>query len=496
MASLRILISDDIEDLKSNLRKFTLDSLLKKIGNTSIDLIMNRNSNDEFYGARRVRKQHNRKGSLITKTSETIVTSWELTDLAYHAVLFTNDYRGKPIENDDEFLALVKAETVFKHSADSNTDESFSLYFWGFVCEQIKFQKPRMVFDNLTRDLYILFESSKGANEIVPIDDIVMKEVGVNWKKVVRALFIACSGSMVTTQMGDYIEKLVWDEERIVSRDEFCKVLEKYTSTYTVIKQSKLGRQVFYSTPFVKTSKKETISINCYLNLFVYEHCIYWIVRNHYQKQSSQAFVNAFGKYFEEYFFELLSTYLEKDEYERIPECERKRADWKLKIGEYKFLIEQKSTLMALSVKQQDSDVAASIDYCNKAIIKAIIQLYNTELEFNEGRFIKIILLYEDYVKPEILNYVFKLKSCTIENDHYYWIITIDEMERLLSLCSYNIDLFYRIIQEKIRRENEVTHEGRSISQLLLEKGIFDNPYLKLEKFQDYREIAFNDDNE
>ena len=219
-------------------------------------------------------------------------------------------------------------------------------------------------------------------------------------------------------------------------------------------------------------------------------------MRNHYQKQNSQAFVNVFGKYFEEYFFELLSTYLEKDEYERIPECERKRADWKLKIGEYKFLIEQKSALMALSVKQQDSNVAASIDYYNKAIIKAIIQLHDTELEFNEGRFIKIILLYEDYVKPEVLNYVFKLKSCTVENDYYYWIVTIDEMERLLSLCSTNRDLFYRIIQEKIRRENEVTHEGRSIYQLLLEKGISDNPYLKLEKFQDYRDIAFKDDSE
>ena len=303
MASLRILLSDDIEDLKSNLRKFTLDSLLKKIGNTSVDLLMNRNSEDEFYGARRVRKQHNRKGSLITKTSETTVTGWELTDLAYHAVLFTNDYRGKPIENDDEFLALVQAETVFTSSADSNKDESVLLYLWGFVGEQIKFQKPLMVLDNLTRDLYILFESSKGANEIDPIDDIVMKEVGVNWKKVVSALFLASFGSTYMIQMDDFMEKLVWDEE-IISRDEFCKVLEKYTSTYTEIKESKLGRQVFYTTPFVKTSKKETISINCYLNLFVYEHCIYWIVRNHYQKQNSQAFVNVFGKYFEEYFFE------------------------------------------------------------------------------------------------------------------------------------------------------------------------------------------------
>lgn len=494
MADLTILLSDDIEDVKTNLRKFTLDSILKKIGNTSIDLIMNRNSDDEFYGARRVRKQYNRKGSLITKTSETIVTSWELTDLAYHAVLFTNDYRGKPIENDDEFLALVQAESVFLNSADNNKEAPILLYLLGFIGEQIKFQKPQMVFDNLTRELYILFESSKGANEIEPIDDIVMKEVGVNWKKVVSALSLASLGSMYMTQLDDYIEKLVWDEE-IISRDEFCKVLEKYTSTYTEIKESELGRQVFYTTPFVKTSKKETISINCYLNLFVYEHCIYWLVRNYYQKQNNQAFVNAFGKYFEEYFLELLSTYLKKGEYERIPEGKRKRADWKLKIGEYQFLIEQKSALMALSVKQQDSNVAASIDYYNKAI-KALIQLHNTELEFNEGRFIKIILLYEDYVKPEVLNYVFELKSCTIENDHYYWIITIDEMERLLSLCSNNRDLFYRVIQEKIRRENEVTHEGRSIYQLLLEKGISDNPYLKLEKFQDYREIAFNDDSE
>ena len=43
--------------------------------------------------------------------------------------------------------------------------------------------------------------------------------------------------------------------------------------------------------------------------------------------------------------------------------------------------------------------------YAKRAINEALEQLHETERTFG-GRYIKIILLYEDYVKPELLGAV------------------------------------------------------------------------------------------
>ena len=45
--------------------------------------------------------------------------------------------------------------------------------------------------------------------------------------------------------------------------------------------------------------------------------------------------------------------------YERIPEAEEKRADWKLALGKYKILVEQKSSLLGLLAKQPEPNIDA-----------------------------------------------------------------------------------------------------------------------------------------
>lgn len=187
---------------------------------------------------------------------------------------------------------------------------------------------------------------------------------------------------------------------------------------------------------------------------------------------------------------ELLSTYLDESEYERIEETDTKRADWKLEIEGYRFLVEQKATLLALPGKQQTSDIEATKRFAKQAIIKALRQLHNTEVEFNDGQYIKVVLVYEDYLKTELLDIIFTMEECDIENDHFYWIVTINEMERLLSLCDDNREAFKKVVSEKIKREFECSHDGRGLLQLLLNDGYKENLYLQQDKIRNYHNIT------
>jgi len=134
--------------------------------------------------------------------------------------------------------------------------------------------------------------------------------------------------------------------------------------------------------------------------------------------------------------------------------------------------------------------VNAIKDFALKTVVKAMRQLYKTEKDFNDVKYIKIILLYEDYLKPEILEQIFAMPECDVENDNYYWLVTIGEMERLLTVAKTNRKKFNDIICEKVERELNHSLAGKSIGQLLDENGVTGNEYIRQEKFMKYRNAA------
>lgn len=189
--------------------------------------------------------------------------------------------------------------------------------------------------------------------------------------------------------------------------------------------------------------------------------------------------MNYFGNLFEKYFAELLGCTLDKNEYEKIPEEKEKRADWKICCGKHKILVVQKSAIMRLSAKQQGTDVSAIKSFAVKTVIKAMRQLERTENDFGAGKYIKIILLYEDYLKPEILEQIMDMPECDVENDNYYWLVTISEMERLLTVAKNDRKKFDDIICDKVDRELHHSLAGKSLDQLLDEHGVTDNEYIR-----------------
>lgn len=497
MSKIAFTYSGKWDDVRKHLRHFPTNEVLKKINEISYSLLLNFQEND-LSATHEVIYTILNKDTGKPKKKSSIVTAWSLIDLAYYAICASNDHRGNYFHNDDEFYSLYDVVVGFLQRNEKNriNSEGFTkdllFYLWGFAGEQFKFQRPGKIFDNAGRELYILFESAKKiSDESICVSTIIQEETGFCWEKIITSLLIGFYYFSDPHKYGKGI--LSSKKEVFLHENEFQKILQRYSINYDDVRESSLKRQVFYTKPYVTTQKNELIGFNSYLNLFIYEHCILWIVRDHFLKKNNQTFINFFGKCFEIYFEELLDYYLDKKEFLKIPEDKKKpRADWKLEIGEFRFLVEQKSTIIRLGAKQQESRIDDIKQFAKNTIQKAIKQLNSTESMFEGEKFIKVILLYEDYLDPEILSQVFNMDDFDIPSDDYYWLVSIDEMERLLSLCKENRDLFYSVIREKTNLEVSHSIEGKQLHYILDSFGITSNNYIMTEKIKYYRDRAYN----
>lgn len=318
--------SGEWEAVRSQLRKFSVNDVLKQINKESIDLLYNWSK-----AVKRVEVSLYQKGSTIFKRQGIFITAWTLIDLAYYLILASNDYIGKKIEKRAEiyFLSAVvnnyneQKESDFLDRHNENEDYKFFMYLWGFVGEQIKMEMPTSIYNNSIRELYILFGIND--SEAFNIEELVYTEVGLSWQEVIAFLIIAWYGFTNVNTLEELIHNVTWRNKEYGA--QFEKLIKRYTADYDEIRKSPLGRQSLYAKPYIKTDKGEVISVSTYLNLFLCEHSILWIIRDKFKKNASQEFTNYYGELFEQYFGELLGTYLSEGEYEKIPETKNERAD-------------------------------------------------------------------------------------------------------------------------------------------------------------------------
>lgn len=405
------------------------------------------------------------------------VLAWELLDLAYYTIKYSNDYEGKGHITHDELIELLDIVRKYNENLIKKQNNPLILLLYTMTGEQFRYQRL-FTLDYITRENYILFECSKKSDGEINREKEFKKLMGFSWREIITILAVEFQRNDGLLHKKIHIDGTDFNVE---------KIIDKYTATYEDVRQSKLVRQHFYIQPFVKTQNNNYLQISPFLSAFIMEHCTYWLFRDKYLEKGDKSFPSIFGVLFEQYLKELLEETV-PDNYKRIKEDKKnKKADWRVQLGNYTFLIEQKSGFLNLDVKQQMSNIDNLKNFFDRNIISAINQLDNTEKIDENSKCIKIILLYDDYLKAEVLDEIFKMEDCLVRNDHYYWLMDISEFEMLFYTYKNNRDLFFDIIKEKIKMEVEESDKGREIEQLLSRKGINTNDYLKIEKFDEYR---------
>ena len=167
----------------------------------------------------------------------------------------------------------------------------------------------------------------------------------------------------------------------------------------------------------------------------------------------------------------------------------KKGADFLIDFGSLKLLIESKSALLPLGVKQQVPNTKQADTFFIRTIQEAYDQLkssYN-ELEINETvPIIKIILLYDDFSNTGIIE---KAITSIFDKDPQCFMMTIRELEILMYLHKYAPEKEKSICVRILSQLSE-GKERESIGAILESLDIYDNLHLSGE--MDYFQKLLN----
>lgn len=441
---------------------------------------------------RHVTERDARNGQVLNQ--DVLIQPWQFADLIYKSVIYSNDYKGVIDLKDNMFLLTLVETNEYISFVTNNlikelhSEFDISLFMYGFGGEQFKYETQFIFFQNLIRELYIIFSISKKYKSVIIPEEIVKQEIGVEWKDLVLVLFGIFIDSLFHQDINEAVRYLAFDPEK--NKEEiFKKVTDYYSADYDTIRNSNLGRQIFYVKPYIKTQRNGLLTASVYFNQFIVEHSVFWIIRNYYlnkSKNERQTFTDEFGRLFEHYLEELFISY--KMNYEKVPEEKEKRADWHLTIGHYDILIEQKSAVLPINIKQQLTDFKAYKKEVHKTIHKALTQLETTEKDLNIDKPIKIILCYDNYIDANILPHVFE-EECPVVNDGRYFVANIMEIEMFTELASTNFSLFEIVINDMLRRNTKDNREGLSLLKIMRDNGYNKDSYWTSPIFDEYKNL-------
>jgi len=421
------------------------------------------------------------KGKVYTNKTH-IVQTW-LLDMLYDIICLKNT--GTNSINIDESLYLI---SLYNDYIDKKSSDNISamnnplLFLHGISGEQLKFQNPKIYFDNFAREKYILDEISI-KDEIYKIDfhNDFLDETGFTpeeYATLLLAVWGYYNSISLFTELSNISVKF---KNPLISSQNLAKIITAYSVTLDEIQTNKLKRQILYSKPIININNTFIVS-NPLLLLSTFSNSLYWVMCNKYLKKKSQTFKNAFGEYFELYVKEILENCLPVESYKRICEDPKdKRADWAINLGPYTLIIEQKSSLAMLSAKQNQPDTTKVEKYIYEILGEAVCQLHTTYQSNPSPNCIKIILTYEDYFISGILSELFNLEDWdpNIKNDGSYWLMTINEFEMLLHTFQNNPDIALKIIASKKASNEMNTYITYDLRKYFEENSIFENNYLR-----------------
>lgn len=461
--------------------QFSLESIIAAISRLTFDMFKN---GSEIYDKIHINKNYIEYVNGIRKRYKIMIIQWKLVEMMYYVIANHNSSSDTAI-NDHEFLKLYMLFFSWNQKEEGKavkrTKEDIFLRVYGLFGEQKRYQDYLEFKDNFSRECYILEDISKQKSDRYKGNFDIKAEIEGIFSMDINRLKIALySLTMIFLSINYYVDKSFKMDDilpQIITDEEKEKLLKYYSVSIDEIKESQVKQQIFYSKPFIRFNDKY-FSVSPFLAIFMFENFEYWAIRDKYKDSKDTRFVEDFGVYFENYIAEVFSNCLDISQYKRIEEnANAKRADWMFTIGEYTFLVEQKSNMSSIKIKQQLTDLEELKKYMFRCWGKAVKQLNETEKALKLRDPIKIILVYDDYYKAECLDEFFRIAKDE-ENDGRYWLVNKTDFEILLYTYKNNPDNFFNIVKEKCRDELNGVRTSREFKHYFLEQGISINEYL------------------
>ncbi|MBM4146178.1 MAG: hypothetical protein FJ240_07870 [Nitrospira sp.] len=448
-----------MNELERAIKKYKLDNLLILLADQSKELFLNK----EFF---KYVEWKQYIGGLLQVLKQPM-TAWGLADLSYLAIKLSNEYRSLTSQIEDVYRLnnlLIKVsddEAKAKKTEVSQEDMKTHILF-GLSQKQFWYQeilRAANIYYNFLR-YYIMLQE-------IPLllpthrlpDEDLLDITGFNINNFSQLLLAGYAynynaSSLLNIKISDELK----EKYPILTEDNLSKCLAFFIGDYNFYRTSSIPNNPLYIKPLIKTDRGKLIISNSFIWAKKLYEGIYWIIRNKYMEQGSQAFTNKFGEYYERYIEEVLRYYLKKIQYRKIiTEGAKNKADWIIETDQYILVIEQKSSLMTIALKEEFPSLTVLDEYLTKNFREAYIQIADTikTISSSSKTFIKLILHFEKFFLGEaiIKDRVKQLFKDSINDLSNYFFIETEEFEKLIQILSENEDIFNKIIKTKLTYE-------------------------------------------
>lgn len=419
------------------------------------------------------------------KTLTITLTAWDILDIEFLSIKESNDYRhSSKAVSFDTLIDLYRnydnersaKEGVFKNS---NADELFRTLM-GMTAEQFLYQNPAWIFEKFNRDYYILLAATNFEHRPeINVNAIVKGIFGFSADDYIALLLMVLwlcrqHPDPLTAPKELYCKK----DNTIFIPDNLFKIVNYYSCTYEDLRASFFKKQLLYSKPFIKTQKSSAyLSASVFAVSMLVGNGLYWLIRDYYRNQGSQSFINAFGYLFEDYIKDLSTKYCLPSEWSVLPTGTKKGADFTFNFGAIAFLVESKSSLIGLDVKQQIPNLNAADTFFNRTIKKAYNQLnssYSQLVSKTSQPIIKVILLYDEFSNSAIIE---AAANTILGTDPSCFIMTIREFEILLYLHKNDKETEHQVLNEILLSSTSENHR-KNIHAIYNDLSLHKNPHL------------------
>lgn len=448
-------------DFISEIKKTSTDKLIYWFSQTSTEMFKLQNSLKEIEIP--VIRYGKRKRLCVS------LSAWDIPNIAYLSVKFSNDYRNRKEQcHPHQLINLYRdyedENSVAEKFKNSTLDDVFRILL-GMTAEQFQYNNMVWIFERFNRNYYILLAASNFKHRSkLNVNEVVKKIFDCSAEDYIVLLlmiFWLCSQSPLPLTVPPQVYQR--KETTILTKENLTKIVEHYTCSYNELRASPLGKQLLYSKPFIKTDRGNNVLMSSmFLVAMLLGNGLYWVVRDFF-KEDGQTFVNIFGLLFEDYILDLANTYCAPSDWIRLEEGKKKGADFLFTLNNIPILIEAKSSLLGLDGKQQVPNSNTIDNFFQNTIQKAYQQLIGScsQLETKSNSpILKIILLYDEFSNTAILQ---RSIEEIFLNDPTCYIMTIRELEILLYTYKNDKRKFELILHELILPKEDV-REWKTIS--------------------------------
>lgn len=450
-----------MNELEREIKKYKLDELLILFADQSKELFLNNIPFKEVEWKRYI-------GGLLQVFKQPL-PAWGLADLSCLAIKLSNDYRSSNPQVDDVYklnnlLAKVSDDEAKRKKTDISQQDMKAHILFGLSQKQFWYQeiiRATNIYYNFLRYYILLHEIPLLCPTHRFPDEDLFDTTGFNINNFSQLLMAGFaynynSSSLINLKISDELK----EKFSILTEDNLSKCLDFFIGDYNFYRTTSIPNNPLYIKPLIRTDKGKLIISNAFIWARKLYEGIYWIIRNKYMEEGSQAFTNKFGEYYEKYIEEVLRYYLKQNQYRRIiNKGERNKADWLIETDQYILVVEQKSSLMTISLKEEYPSLTILDEYLTKNFKEAYIQIAETIKAIGESSktVIKLILHFEKFFLGEaiIKDRVNQLFKDSINDLSNYFFIETEEFEKLIQILSEDEDVFNKIIEIKLSYEEK-----------------------------------------